>query len=643
MKKRENIIIIVVLIVMVIAIIGVSYAVFNYSALGTKVNTITTGSITMSYTEKSNTISLTGALPTTDKTGMVRLNPGEYFDFTVSSKISGNVNINYEITAKDVTDSETRKIDGKYIKLYLTKLNDDGTEEGLMAPETYNEESTSNDYTGRPAGEMSLYTSSMSSSESNTYRLRMYVTEEYNPQGDGGNLQFSVKVNIYGKDGETMNIADTLLMDKANNINKTDPKETFITGENPNNYIWYSGKLWRAVAIDPSDNSVKMITEETVTAIAYNESGNNNYIGSYIEDWLNDTTVDGFLGNLRDANKYIKMDSVFDSSPSVDNLEDITRPNGTNASTSAVGLLNIYEMKMACSGVEYKNCYLPGDFYWATLSTNSVGNLWYSMGRKVNNGLPAEDTTRMGVSAGARPVVNLKGNIKIAAGTGTESDPYRLDGDNDKNLNGTKLSTRYSGEYIRFGEGYNNLYRIVSKESGTTKVTSYTALDPYDMKAFGNNNIFSSTNTIGSFLNNDFLNPTNGYLSAENIEMIKDDTTWYLGKVSDRQSYKLAKYQDTTGSTLTSNVTTAKVGLLRYGELLSGLAPDAAMGFWLITPDTSSKVYVITDAPIYNVNDPTWLRRVRPAFNLKENVIITNGDGTKDNPFELKLAIENSN
>ena len=41
MKKRENIIIIVVLAVMVIAIIGVSYAAFSYSGLGTKVNSIT--------------------------------------------------------------------------------------------------------------------------------------------------------------------------------------------------------------------------------------------------------------------------------------------------------------------------------------------------------------------------------------------------------------------------------------------------------------------------------------------------------------------------------------------------------------------------------------------------------------------------
>ena len=202
MKKKENIIIIVLLIVMVIAVIGVSWAAFNYSATGTKLNSITTGSITMSYEETDNTISLTGALPTTDKTGMVRLNDGEYFDFTVSSKIVGDVNINYEISAKDITDSSARKIDGSNIKLYLTKVNSDGTEEGLMVPETYNEEESSNSYTGRPVGEMSLYTSSMSSSESNNYRLRMYVTEEYNPQGDGGGLEFSVQINVYGLAGD---------------------------------------------------------------------------------------------------------------------------------------------------------------------------------------------------------------------------------------------------------------------------------------------------------------------------------------------------------------------------------------------------------------------------------------------------------
>ena len=210
MKKRENIIIIVVLVVMILAIIGVSYAAFSYSKTGTKLNSITTGSITMTYEETDNTISLNGALHTTDATGKTRLNQGEYFDFTVSSKIAGDVNINYEISAKDVTSSSANKIDGSNIKLYLTRLTDDGTEEELMTPEVYNEESNANNFTGRPSGEMSLYTSSMNSSESNRYRLRMWVDEDYNPQGDGGNLQFSVQINVYGLDGNPEDLLPTV-------------------------------------------------------------------------------------------------------------------------------------------------------------------------------------------------------------------------------------------------------------------------------------------------------------------------------------------------------------------------------------------------------------------------------------------------
>ena len=46
---------------------------------------------------------------------------------------------------------------------------------------------------------MSLATGTMSTSETTNYRLRMYVDESYNPQGDGGGLSFSVKINAYGK------------------------------------------------------------------------------------------------------------------------------------------------------------------------------------------------------------------------------------------------------------------------------------------------------------------------------------------------------------------------------------------------------------------------------------------------------------
>ena len=302
-KKKENIIIIVILVVMILAIIGVSYAAFSFGQTGNIPNTITTGDISMTYTESDNTMSIGNALPTTDATGTTRLKDGEYFDFTVSSNITGNVNINYEISAKEVGEGT---IDGSNIKLYLTEIVD-GEEQGLMTPETYNEESEENTYTGRPANEMSLYTSSMNSSEEHTFRLRMYVTEEYNPQGDGGGLTFTVQVNVYGKAGDKPKIAVETLLAKVNaedlDYNSASPEQqkemwTFshpateqtealtdyrYIGSNPNNYVSFNNELWRIIGVFTVDDGAGNI-EERIKLIR-DES-----IGNYSWDNKNTTT-----------------------------------------------------------------------------------------------------------------------------------------------------------------------------------------------------------------------------------------------------------------------------------------------------------------------------------------------------------------
>ena len=198
-KKKQLLLSIGLVLILVLMIVGISYAAFKFVGLGNKPNTITTGAITMEYTESTNTISMTGALPTTDATGKVRLTKGEYFDFTIKSSIQGNANINWEIAAEDITPSSAKKMDGKNIKLYLTKLDSTGAETQVMAPKVYNASTSANTKTGRPSGVMSLATGTMSTSETTNYRLRMYVDEDYNPQGDGGGLSFSVKINAYGK------------------------------------------------------------------------------------------------------------------------------------------------------------------------------------------------------------------------------------------------------------------------------------------------------------------------------------------------------------------------------------------------------------------------------------------------------------
>ena len=122
--------------------------------------------------------------------------------------------------------------------------------------------------------------------------------------------------------------------------------------------------------------------------------------------------------------------------------------------------------------------------------------------------------------------------------------------------------------------------------------------------------------------------------------MIEDGTIWYLGTVEYGASYKLAKYTNTTDNILTSSVTTSKVGLLRLGELMSGQFGryENNTEYWTLTPFSSSGVRNVInngDGTYY-----TWdsVGGMRPSLNLKENVIITSGDGTKENPFVIALA-----
>ena len=302
--KLKNILTVATSIFLLIVVIGISYSAFIYSGIGKKENTITTGAITMLYTESNNTISINNALPTTDNTGKTRKNEGEYFDFSVKSSIIGNTDINYEIAAKEETGNT---FSGNNIKYYLTTVDSNGKETEVMAPRTYYEEPSGNVYTGRPADMMSLYTGNLKEQGETTinYRLRIWVDENYNPQNDNGGLTYKVRVNVYGQTSDTVAQAeDTYCKDNGfttlsdcmlvmNNhetttdaaktaikakgtpdFNKIAPNDSetdglymaededgesyYYRGAVKNNYVSFAGFIWRIIRRN-GDGSVRMI------------------------------------------------------------------------------------------------------------------------------------------------------------------------------------------------------------------------------------------------------------------------------------------------------------------------------------------------------------------------------------------------
>ena len=409
--------------------------------------------------------------------------------------------------------------------------------------------------------------------------------------------------------------------------------DTFITGEYPNNYVWYSGKLWRVVNVNNEEKIVKLVTQWNISTINYS-SGSTTFDGSFMEEWLNDTSVDGFLGNLREPEKFIIMDSKWDATEDNRSLGEITRPDGETLVTDAVGLLNIYEYQTSYTGTTYNNGYLNNGLNWWSLTSHSELNLWgINNDGLVSDNYPLNDN-------GIRPSIILNSTIKIVDGNGTEENPYRLEGDNDTNLSGTSILSRYSGEYLTFGTGENNLYRIVSHENKIgTKITSAEPLKNGDFIeiAFGSDVVFSSDNTIGSFLNGDYLTT---YVGEEYSNMIEEKSTWYLGTVGDGTSYKLAKYTDATGTAITSNVTQSKIGLLRLGELMAGQfdSYENNSTYWSLTQYSTSRIRsIINNGDGYH-EYPHTVISIKPSLNLKQNVVITSGDGTKENPFTLELS-----
>ena len=320
-EKLRNILTIGTTFILLIVVMGISYAAFSFAGAGQKLNTITTGAISMEYVEGDNSISLNNALPTTKATGKKRLNEGEYFDFTVKSSIRGNMDINYEIVAQE---EEGNTFSSDNIYYYLTKVNDNGSETEVLAPRKYYAEKEANVYTGRPAGVFSMFIGNLAEQGETKikYRLRMWVDEKYNPQNDNGGLTYKVKVNVYGAGSnnialledqycynngfntlsdcmlvmndheKSVEAAKTAIKAKGTpDFSKIAPNDTeedglymaeddegesyYYRGAVKNNYVSFAGFLWRIIRRN-GDGSVRMI----YSGKSYSDTGSAVTIGS---------------------------------------------------------------------------------------------------------------------------------------------------------------------------------------------------------------------------------------------------------------------------------------------------------------------------------------------------------------------------
>ena len=406
------------------------------------------------------------------------------------------------------------------------------------------------------------------------------------------------------------------------------------------NYVWYSGKLWRITAIYP-DGTMKMITDDAITTISYNSSGNLNFYTdnenkSYMYQWLNED----FLDTLYNYENIIVTDSKWNSLTTSSISTKITEgASGVTTITSPVGLLNSYEYYMSYKNVSYETGYLNIGYNWWLLNPYSTSFVWY-----VNYYGYNYDSSSAGAHGG-RPSINLKSGIQLSGGSGTKNDPYTILGDKEEVTAGTTLlNTRSSGEYVKFN---NELYRIVSIENNITKINKN------DYVRDSSNNVlkksFSTSTTYGEgttddywdyYLNNTWYNSLD--TSYQNMIV---ESTYYTGTVPDSpRNYKASicatasNIVTTKDCEKTTSTWTGLVGLPRYGEMFAsqqGSGSSSSDTMWLMNPENTSYAWYVNGSGQGISSGPSSTYGGRPSINLKSNIKITDGNGTKDNPFEI--------
>ena len=114
-NKKTLILSIVGILVLVIAVVGVSFAMYSFTGTGTKENVITTGTVSMNF-DPDNNMTLTNKYPMSDAKGVAQ--EDNKVQFGVTADFSNDaMQIKYDLGITNITAGDT--LTSEYIKVAL--------------------------------------------------------------------------------------------------------------------------------------------------------------------------------------------------------------------------------------------------------------------------------------------------------------------------------------------------------------------------------------------------------------------------------------------------------------------------------------------------------------------------------------------
>ena len=400
-KKKRNILVITVLLIGVVAIIGVSYALWSLNLIQTGQNDIVSSCFNITFTDKNN-ISLQKAYPIIDEDGK-KLTP---YEFTITNTCDSyaSFNVNLEVlNTTTLTNNDAVKV------MISSKTGDTETEINTNLLSSYQ---TATKTLDNAQTALNLTTGYLNAKESKTYTLRLWIDENVGMNTEGvQNAKFSSKVVVTTSYIEEIpkSASETIasLVSGADSTStgvytvpdKTSDSCTYTlaydgtsdnnlryVGANPCNYLTFNGEKarWRIIGIlnTPEGQRMKLIRTDSLGKYSWDNKagGTGSSTSSYgSNDWT-DSTLKEVLNNGAYYNK-----------------TSGTCPYGQNGATTSCDFTSNGLTEAAKNQIDTITWQLGGTSY--DNASNGLASHWYTYerGTTVYTGRPTEWQGKVGL------------------------------------------------------------------------------------------------------------------------------------------------------------------------------------------------------------------------------------------------------
>ncbi len=487
-NNKKKILIAIGIIVAILSIVGVSYALWTYSAVQTKKNLVQLDCFNVQFNETiGSNIQLTNTFPLTDSEGKA-LDP---YQFSISNECASYASYQVRIEVK-----KESKLDDKYLKVMLNQntpqilTNDNYENSDILLGENTNKAYV-------------IETGYLNSNETKNFDLRLWLDESVTTSTlneDGTNVQnskWSGIITISSSYAEEMKAVlagkEIPVVEEGNGLyavthtDATSMEEGWQQTEyryagvnydeenNPtdyvHNYVNFNGETWRIIGLvnvktesGEIEQRLKIIkNSELPQTLKWNEINVNDWTQATLMTYLNSgeyyTTElknqakemidDKIIWNIAPGNAEEKTPENYGNERGTEVYDDTRstewKKDNTVAGTTyhSIGLMYPSDYGYAV-GEESRNCIENKPFYDLNLNDYSKckENNWLFLGPRewlltsdssnIYTVFNVQPIGRLGADLpsntySVRPVVYLKSDVKIVDGTGAYNDAYQLE------------------------------------------------------------------------------------------------------------------------------------------------------------------------------------------------------------------------